>query len=105
MITVQGSVADFLGVEVSYDSHGMIHLRQCHLVDSILRDLRIEKDNASVKITPSPTSKLLSRHSNSMDFDNHFNYRSVIGKLNFLEKSMRPDIVYISVQGSVKIPR
>jgi hypothetical protein len=93
-ITVQGSVADFLGVEVTYDSHGMIHLHQCHLVNSILRDLCIEKDNTSVKLTPSPTSKLLSRHSNSTDFDNHFNYRSVIGKLNFLEKSMRPDVAY-----------
>ena len=25
---------------------------------------------------------------------NEFNYRSVIGKLNFLEKSTRPDITY-----------
>jgi hypothetical protein len=28
------------------------------------------------------------------DFDEHWAYRSVIGKLNFLEKSTRPDISY-----------
>ena len=27
-------------------------------------------------------------------FDNSFDYRSVIGKLNFLEKSTRPEIAY-----------
>jgi hypothetical protein len=32
------------------------------------------------------------------DFDNHFHYRSVVGKLNFLEKSTRPDISYASHQ-------
>ena len=39
--------------------------------------------------------KLLSRHSDSEDFDNSFNYRSVIGKLNYLEKGSRSDIAYI----------
>ena len=40
------------------------------------------------------SSKLLSRHSKSPDFDGHFNYRRVIGKLNFLEQSTRGDISY-----------
>ena len=40
------------------------------------------------------SSKLLSRHPNSPAFDNHFNYRRVIGKLLFLEKSTRPDLSY-----------
>ena len=45
-------------------------------------------------MTPAATSKLLSRHSGSPTFDNSFNYRSVIGKLNYLEKASRPDISY-----------
>ena len=40
------------------------------------------------------SSKLLSRHPSSPDFDGSFNYRQVIGKLLFLEKSTRPDLSY-----------
>ena len=40
------------------------------------------------------SSKLLGRHKDSPDFDGHFNYRRVIGKLNFLEQSTRGDISY-----------
>ena len=36
--------------------------------------------------------KILRRESRSESFDGHFDYRSIIGKLNFLEKSTRPDI-------------
>ena len=38
--------------------------------------------------------KLLSRHPECPDFDGSFNYRRVIGKLLFLEKSTRPDLSY-----------
>ena len=38
--------------------------------------------------------KLLSRHPECPDFDQSFNYRRVIGKLLFLEKSTRPDLSY-----------
>ena len=34
------------------------------------------------------------RYRSSEEFDGHFNYRSVIGKLNYLEKITRPDISY-----------
>ena len=41
---------------------------------------------------------LLYRHSNSSAFDNSFNYRSVIGKLGYLDKGSRSDISYITHQ-------
>ena len=44
------------------------------------------------------SSRILHRHSDSPKFDNSFNYRSVIGKLNFLEKASRPDIAYAAHQ-------
>jgi hypothetical protein len=50
------------------------------------------------KTTPAASSKLLSRHSDSPDFDCSFDYRSVIGKLNYLEKGSRSDIAYITHQ-------
>jgi hypothetical protein len=39
--------------------------------------------------------QLLRCCSDSEDFDGHFNYRSVIGKLNYLEKSTRSDMIWV----------
>ena len=44
--------------------------------------------------TPAASSKVLTRHSQSPNFDGSFNYRSVIGKLNYLEKATRSDISF-----------
>jgi predicted nucleotidyltransferase len=94
-ITIEGDLQDFLGVNIDKHENGSIHLTQPHLIDQILDDLRLNNDNVSEKITPATSSKLLSRHSDFEPFDNSFDYRSVIGKLNYLEKSSRSDIAYI----------
>ena len=40
------------------------------------------------------SSRILHRHSESPTFDGNFNYRSIIGRLNYLEKALRPDLSY-----------
>ena len=97
-MTDEGDVKDFLGVHISKQKDGTIHMSQPHLIDQILKDLRMDDERTSVKSTPAASSKLLSRHSDSKDFDKSFNYRSVIGKLNYLEKATRSDIAYITHQ-------
>ena len=96
-ITIEGDIQDFLGVNITRREDGTVHLTQPHLIDQILEDLHME-ENVTTKTLPAPSSKILSRHSDSEDFDNSFNYRSVIGKLNYLEKGSRPDIAYITHQ-------
>ena len=86
-ITVEGDIADFLGVKIDRKEDGTFHPR-----DSIIKDLNLE--SAKVKDTPAMSSKILSSHLDLPAFDNNFHYRSVIGKLNYLEKSTRPDISY-----------
>jgi len=93
-ITVEGDLQDFLGVNIDRREDGTIHLTQPHLVDQILQDLRLTDDDVKTKATPASSSKLLSRHTNSPEFDGSFHYRSVIGKLNYLDKATRPDISY-----------
>ena len=96
-ITVEGDIEDFLGVHIDRKPDGTVHLTQPHLIDQILTTLNMQ-DNTKTKSLPAACSKLLSRHTNSKDFDGAFNYRSIIGKLNYLEKATRPDIAYITHQ-------
>ena len=99
-ITVEGDLQDFLGINIERKEDGTIHLTQPHLIDQIIKDLRLDVDNNSrktekkLKNTPAPSSRLLTKHSKSPKFDNHFHYRSVIRKYNYSEKGNRSDIGY-----------
>ena len=93
-ITSDEGLEDFLGVNIERKSNGTFHLTQKRLINSILEDVGLSGTNVAVKSTPMASSKLLSRHPNSPSFNGHFNYRRVIGKLLYLEKSTRPDLAY-----------
>ena len=41
---------------------------------------------------------MLGKELNTKEFDGHFDYRSVTGKLNYLEKSTRADIAFATHQ-------
>jgi hypothetical protein len=93
-ITVEGDLADFLGVNIERKGDGTIHLTQPHLIGQILEDLRMNDESVKPRSTPAASSKILTRHSSSRAFDNSFNYRSIVGKLNYLEKATRSDISF-----------
>lgn len=92
--TQEGDIEDFLGVNIDRVDDDTYHLLQPHLIDQILEDLNLLDDNVKTRDTPAHTTRILGAHPNSEPFDGHFHYRSVIGKLNYLEKSSRPDIAY-----------
>ena len=87
----QGEVGDFLGIQVLKRDDGSIILTQPHLINSIIQDLHLQS-RSNPKSTPSITTKLLHKDANGTEMTPDFHYHSVIGKLNFLEKSTRPDI-------------
>ena len=93
-ITVEGDLADFLGVHIDRREDGTIHLSQPHLIKQILKDLRMETKDIKTRSTPAASSKVLTRHSASNPFDNSFDYRSVI-ELNNLEKATRSYISFV----------
>ena len=93
-LTSENGIDDFLGVNIKHQSNGTIHMTQKRLIQSILDDLGLTASNVRTHSTPMLSTKLLSRHSNSPQFDDSFNYCRVIGKLLFLEKSTRPDLSY-----------
>jgi len=91
----EGEISDYLGVKVTKNQDGTITLSQPHLVKSILSDLHLlDNKQATSRTLPALTTKILHPDTQGTPFDNSFHYRSVIGKLNFLEKSTRPDIAY-----------
>ena len=91
-LTVEGDITDFLGVHINRTKVGKFNLTQPHLIADIIRELRLEDDKVTIKSTPGASSKPLTRCLEEPDFDLHFDYRKVIGKLNYLEKCTRLDI-------------
>ena len=87
----EGAVGNFLGVKIDCSDDGMITLTQPQLINSIIKDLNM-KDNTKLKAIPACSSKLLHKDADGESIEANFYYCSVIGKLDFLEKSTRLDI-------------
>ena len=77
---------------------GEIHLTQPHLIEQILKDLMMNREKINTKSIPAITSRILTRDPDGEDFGKSFHYRSVIGKLKYLERGTRSDISYITHQ-------
>ena len=91
-ITDEGTLADYLGVKIRKDDQGRMTLTQGHMID--LADLGIDDETSKPKETPAMPSKLLTRDLDGEDFNRPWEYRSVVGKLNYLEKCTRPDLAF-----------
>jgi Reverse transcriptase (RNA-dependent DNA polymerase) len=92
-MTDKGDLADYLGVRIDQLPNGLIKLSQPHLIQQILTDLGM---NQTTKPQPTPAAQLvkLNRDVNGAPSTDEWHYRSMISKLNFLEKSTRGDISY-----------
>ena len=95
-ITIEGKLEDFLGININRRKDGSIHLTQPLLITQIIEAIWGKNgEKITSRTTPASSSNLLSRHTDSPEFDGSFDYRSVIGKLNYLERGTRSDISYI----------
>ena len=88
-----GDLNEYLGVKISKLPDGRIKLAQPYLIAQILEDLSFQKDTKGSS-TPANSSTILERDLDRDRMNGDFDYRSIIGKLNFLEKSTRPDIAF-----------
>ena len=89
----QGNLNDYLGVKVAKLPNGCFSLSQPHLIQSIIKDMNLPP-HTNPKDMPALISKPLQPDPNGKPFSQTWSYRSIIGKLNFLEKSTWPDIAY-----------
>jgi len=90
----EGNIENFLGINIAHslDSDGSvtITMTQPGLIDQILDDVGLVGNKVTQKRTPA--REVLQPHDNAAPFDADWNYRSLIGKLNFLAQNTRPDI-------------
>ena len=96
-ITLEGDLADFLGVKIERKGSNKKTFTQPHLIDDILNNLGL-KHAKDGKETPAASSRILTRNDDGIDHDKSFHYRSVIGKMDYLEMATRPDISFATHQ-------
>ena len=100
-LTNEGNIQDFLGININQLKNGTINMCQPHLIQFVLDDLNLNKDNAKVNTTPMEKLRILQGNPKSERFDQSFNHRSIIGKLGYLGKGSRPDILYAKHQCAI----
>ena len=92
----QGHPADYVGVNIRQLSDGSYELSQRALIDSIIEDVGL--NDAKTKPVPAKVSLQLHAFKDAPPFSLDFNYRSIVGKLNYLAQTTRGDITYATHQ-------
>jgi hypothetical protein len=88
----QGSVHDYLGIRITKDpATKSIHMSQTGLIESVLADLNLLDDS---KHKDTPSVGILYPDKDGIPRQDSWNYRSVIGKLNYIAQNTRPDISF-----------
>ena len=93
-ISDEGEIDDYLDVKIEHMGSS-ICLTQPHLITQLLQDTGLE--HAKHVTTPALVSSPLDRNVDGPLHREPWHYCSVIGKLNLLEKSTRPDIASYAV--------
>ena len=88
----QGDLKDYLGIEIVREGD-QIHITQKHLIQKIISQVNFKDER--VNTVETPASGILFKNESAPDIDPKdapFNYRSVIGSMNYLAQTTRPDI-------------
>ena len=88
----QGHPVCYVGVNIKKTHDGTYEFTQRALIESIIDDVDIR--DAYTKPVPAKVTVQLHAFKDSPEFNGNFNYRSVVGKQNYLGQTTRPDIVY-----------
>jgi hypothetical protein len=98
ILTDEGDIDKFLGIEITHHEDGSFEISQPHLISRILSLLRLDKNNEWKTATNGrllPGEKIIlhkDENGPSRKYEEHWNYRTAIGMLTYLQGNTRPDI-------------
>jgi hypothetical protein len=92
----QGHPANYVRVNIKRTKDGSYKFTQRAFIDSIIKDIGLTDS----KTKPVPAKVLLPLHAFTDEplFNLNFNYRSAVGKLNYLAQRTQPYIMYMTHQ-------
>ena len=89
-LTDEGKVHAYLGIDIQSKNKQNFTFTQPHLIERILNTLHLQNES---KMHDTPANKILTKTSTGPR-QQDWNYRSVIGMMNFLAATTRPDILF-----------
>jgi hypothetical protein len=92
ILTDEGDIRQYLGIDVTHHRNGTIELRQPFLIETLIKDF--EEDVGVLNSCREPVTPKQSMTSEGDARKWYFSYPSYIGRLNFLSGSTRPNIAY-----------
>jgi Reverse transcriptase (RNA-dependent DNA polymerase) len=93
-ITVKDTLDNFLGVKITRNEfNNTVQMTQPQLIDAILNDLQLQPKSNSRHL-PALVDTILHKFVNEAPHSDPWHYRSIVGKLNYLEKCTRPELAY-----------
>ena len=96
----QGNLKDYLGIEIQETiedgpkgQQRAIHITQKHLINKIIQSCGLDKEHVTTRTVPAAPSIRLSKLGKEVT-NPPFNYRSVVGQLNYLAATTRPELAF-----------
>jgi hypothetical protein len=82
---------DYVGVNIEQAPDGTVNMTQPHLIQSVLKELNFNNDTKEA-VTPTLSSTILKDGAGKEKHAADWSYRRIIGKLNFIASSCRPEL-------------
>ena len=98
-LTDEGDLKEYLGIRCDKTRTGGLKLTQPTLIERILRTVGITAET-KVRKRRTPANKILQKDLGGLKRRQTWDYRSVIGMLNFLCRSTRPDLSFAVSQAA-----
>ena len=98
ILTDEGDIDKFLGIEIKHFEDGSFELSQPHLITRILQLLQLDNNNqwkSSTNSRRTPSEQVILHRDSEGDerrYAKDWNYRTAVGMLTYLQGNSRPDI-------------
>ncbi len=90
ILTDEGPMSAYLGIQVDRLSGNRISMKQPAFIDRIINNCGLK----DMRMHDTPADEILNRDENGQERKNEFHYRSIIGQLNYLAATTRPEIQF-----------